>query len=72
VGESLCTGLLKDSENEYVGEARWRSSLTESSSNLLQSLKGIKFLDLNVENTNDLPKALQLVQLLPRALHRQH
>lgn len=63
MGESLCRGLLKDSENEYVGEAAWRSSLTANSSNLLQSLKGIKSLDVNAESTNDLPKALKLVWL---------
>lgn len=67
--ESLCRGLLKDGENEYVGEAAWRSSLTENSSNLLESLKGIKSLSLNAESTNDLPKAPKWVWLLQRALH---
>lgn len=70
MGESLCRlPLLKDSENEYVGEAACRSSLTENSSNLPQILKGIETLDLNVENTNDLPQALKLVWLLQRAFH---
>lgn len=72
VRESLCRGLLKDSENEYVGEAAWGSSLTASSSKLLQSLEGIKSLDVNVESRNDLPNAPRLVWLLQRALHWQH
>lgn len=45
-----------------------RSSLAENSTNPLQGLKGIKSLNLNMESTNDLPKALTPTWLLQRVL----